>query len=82
MTVDDARRLGASHELALVRDHDLTPHLEVGRPRDRVIGILVGIGRRLPLRGKYWQSLVGGHALQKALLSGLVEYRFLVFERR
>jgi hypothetical protein len=31
--------------------------------------------------GKYWQSLVGGNALQWALIRGLLSYRFLELRR-
>jgi hypothetical protein len=53
------------------------PHLELRRPRDRWISLLVRVGRVLRPSGPYWQSLVGGNALQWALLNGLLSYRFL-----
>lgn len=62
-----------------VKDVDLTPHLELRRPRDRAISLLVALGRHLPLRGPTWRSFVGGNALQLALVGGLLEYRFLVW---
>ncbi len=61
------------------KDVDLTPYLELGRPRDRAISLLVALGRHLPLRGPTWRSFVGGNALQRALSIGLLEYRFLVW---
>ena len=62
-----------------VKDIDLTPYLELGRPRDRLISLLVTLGRQLPLSGSAWRSFVGGAALQRALREGLLEYRFLVW---
>jgi cyclopropane fatty-acyl-phospholipid synthase-like methyltransferase len=81
LTVDQVRTMAAVHGLVLVRDHDLTAELELRRPRDRAISVLVAMGRVLRLRGPYWQSLVGGDALQWALIRGLLNYRFLELQR-
>ena len=79
--VDEARALGAEAGLELVKNVDLTPFLELGRPRDRLISMLVACGRRLSLGGFAWRSLVGGSALQRALSAGLLEYRFLGWKK-
>ncbi len=76
-TVAQAERAGFS----LRRDRDLTPNLELRRFRDRMMTILLTLGRPLRIKGTRWGSWVGGDALQWALLSGLVEYHYLVFER-
>jgi cyclopropane fatty-acyl-phospholipid synthase-like methyltransferase len=81
LTVDDAVRHAATAGLSPVRDDDLTPWLELGRPRDRAIRALVAATRPLGPRGEYWRSLSGGDALQRCLATGLVEYRLLVFRR-
>ena len=81
MTVDDAVRLAAEVGLMLVEDDDLTPWLELGRPRDRVIRVLVDATRPLRPRHEYWRSLSGGDALQRCLGTGLLEYRLLVLRR-
>jgi SAM-dependent methyltransferase len=65
----------------LVQNADLTPYLELGRPRDHLIRAAVAVGRRLPLQGYRWRSLLGGNALQHGLLSGLVQFRFLAWLR-
>ena len=80
VTVEEASSLAAPAGLQLVQDLDLTPHLELRRPRDRFISLLVTLARPLNLRGDYWHSLVGGDALQRALAAGFLAYRFLVFE--
>jgi cyclopropane fatty-acyl-phospholipid synthase-like methyltransferase len=85
LTVDQVSAIAAGHGLHLVRDVDLTPYLELRRPRDRVITALVGVGRPFRRTNAFWQSLVGGNALQLALTHGLLRYRFLEFagqERR
>ncbi len=79
LTVDEAVHHAAGARLTLVRDDDLTPYLELRRPRDRWIGRLVAAARPLRLRGEYWSSLAGGDALQHCLTTGLVGYRLLVF---
>jgi cyclopropane fatty-acyl-phospholipid synthase-like methyltransferase len=81
VTVDRLCALAADHGLTLVRDLDLTPWLELRRPRDRFISVLVALGRVARPGGDYWRSLVGGNALQLALLHGLLSYRFLEFHR-
>ncbi|MEN3360776.1 MAG: hypothetical protein V7637_4758 [Mycobacteriales bacterium] len=81
LTVEQVRALAAAHGLALVGDLDLTPHLELRRPRDRLISLLVTAGRPFRIPGDYWQSLVGGDALQWCLLHGALRHRLLRFER-
>jgi len=79
LAVEQVRQAAAEHGLTLVREIDLTLYLELRRPRDRWISLLVGVGGVFRPKGMYWQSLVGGNALQWALLNGLLSYRFLVF---
>jgi SAM-dependent methyltransferase len=67
--------------LRLVDNQDLTPYLRLRRPCDRLIALLVNLGRGLPFRSPWWDSWVGGHAIQRCLLTGLTEYHFLVFEK-
>ncbi|MEO8260585.1 MAG: class I SAM-dependent methyltransferase [Acidobacteriota bacterium] len=64
-----------------VKNIDLTASLDVRRPRDLLVAAAVGIGRHLPLTGYRWRSLVGGNALQAALLGGLIEFRFIVWRK-
>jgi cyclopropane fatty-acyl-phospholipid synthase-like methyltransferase len=77
LTIDQVRTLANAHGLVLVRDLDLTAHLDLRRPRDRWISVLLALGRVFRPTGEYWQSLVGGNALQWALIHGLLSYRFL-----
>jgi cyclopropane fatty-acyl-phospholipid synthase-like methyltransferase len=79
VSTEAANELAERAGFVRVKDIDLTPHLELGRPRDRIISLLVTLGRRLPLRGPAWRSFVGGNALQRALREGLLEYRFVVW---
>jgi cyclopropane fatty-acyl-phospholipid synthase-like methyltransferase len=81
VTVAEAERLAAAAGLTVVEDDDLTRWLELGRPRDRAIRMLVGATRPLRPHGEYWRSLSGGDALQRCLGAGLVDYRLLVLRR-
>ena len=80
-SVDEADRFATAVDFVLDRDEDWTPWLELERPRDRLIAGLVRLGRRLPVRHPWWQNLVGGNAVQKAILARLVQYRFVVWRR-
>jgi hypothetical protein len=74
---EHAKAAGFSREQAL----DLTPYLELGRPRDWAIALLVRALRWLPIRGNYWSMLSGGDAAQACLKRGWVKYQFVVWRR-
>jgi cyclopropane fatty-acyl-phospholipid synthase-like methyltransferase len=80
--VSEVRELAQRQGLALLEDRDLTPYLELRRPRDLVITLALRLGRLLKLDGPYVDSLRGGDALQLAMKSGALTYRLLVFEAR
>jgi cyclopropane fatty-acyl-phospholipid synthase-like methyltransferase len=73
--------VAARHGLSLSRNEDLTPHLELGRPRDRLLSLVVALGRPFFSRNWLFRSWVGGSALQAALARRAIEHRLLVFER-
>jgi SAM-dependent methyltransferase len=81
ITGEEAARHAAAAGLVAVRDDDLTPYLDLRRPRDRGIRLLIAATRPLRLRGEYWWSLAGGDALRYCLATGLIAYRLLVFRR-
>jgi cyclopropane fatty-acyl-phospholipid synthase-like methyltransferase len=60
---------------------DLSPYLELERPRDLLIGALMKAAGWLPLRAPYWRMLSGGHALQLCLKRGFLRYLLMVWER-
>jgi ubiquinone/menaquinone biosynthesis C-methylase UbiE len=81
ITPDAANALAASAGFRAEKDVDLTPYLELRRPRDRLIAGLVAVGRALRVGGYRFRSLLGGSALQEALGTGLVEFRCLSWRR-
>lgn len=58
---------------------DLSPHLELDRPRDRLIAGLVWLVHRIPPLARRYDDLVGGNALQTCLKRGWVGYDLAVF---
>lgn len=81
VTASEANAAAERAGFQLLRTLALTPYLELRRPRDRAISALVALGRHLPIPGYRWRSLVGGNALQLALISGLIEYRYTAWRR-
>jgi hypothetical protein len=80
ITPKQAEAYGQAEGLRLIENRDLTPYLRLQRPCDRMIATFVTIGRGLPIRSPWWDSWVGGHAIQRCLLTGTIRYHFLVFE--
>ena len=81
VTVEHLAELAATAGLTLTDDRDLTPYLQLRRPRDRAIGVFVAATRRFPRRSDYWWSLAGGDALQRCLAADLIAYRLLTFRQ-
>ena len=78
-TVAAVDQVAGRHGFELTSDTDLSPHLELGRLRDRALAACVRFGKWAGPRNKYIQAMVGGNALQRCLRSGLVQYRFVVW---
>jgi cyclopropane fatty-acyl-phospholipid synthase-like methyltransferase len=81
VTVGAAQEMAANAGFRLLENRDLTSALELRRPRDRALSLLLALGRHLPIGGYRWRSWVGGNALQLALVNRLLEFRYVVFER-
>jgi SAM-dependent methyltransferase len=65
--------------LELEEDRDLTPWLELDRPRDRALGLFVALARPFTSLNSRLESHVGGNALRQCLKRGFVTYRYRVF---
>ena len=80
LTVDRLTAIAGSYGLERVENRDLTPHVELRRPRDRVIRLIAPLIPLLGLKTPFWDNMYGGDALQRGLLGGLLQYRYVVFE--
>jgi tocopherol O-methyltransferase len=69
---------GFDHEAT----QDLTPLLEIRRPRDWVISAGVAFLKLLPVNIDRYDYVVGGDALQTCLTRGWIGYELTVFKRR
>ena len=82
VTPDQLLRQASSHGFDNIARLNLTPYLELNRPRDRLIRALVALGRQLKPHGEWWSSLLGGNALQACIKEGVVEYWYILLEKR
>jgi tocopherol O-methyltransferase len=81
LTREEAVALAATSGFSCEAATDLTPWLELRRPRDRAIAAFVALFGRLPLDRTRLGYLVGGSALQTCLARGWVAYELAVFRR-
>jgi cyclopropane fatty-acyl-phospholipid synthase-like methyltransferase len=72
------RTAGFNHESST----DLTPMLDLGRPRDRAIAVSVALLKWLPYAGDRYDYVIGGDALQTCLTRGWIRYELNVFRSR
>lgn len=71
-------------EHGVVRENsiNLTPHLKLNRFRDRMIRLAVPLLRPVGRDRPWWDNMLGGDALQRALSKDLIHYRLEIFEYR
>jgi len=72
-----AREAGFEHDSTV----DLTQYLQLHRPRDRAIRVLIGLLGWIPLLSARFGHLAGGSALQQCLERGWIGYDLAVFRR-
>ncbi|MGE3404625.1 MAG: cyclopropane-fatty-acyl-phospholipid synthase family protein [Vicinamibacterales bacterium] len=82
VTSGELQQLAATAGFDHDRTIDLTPYLELGRPRDRAIRLLAAVAQWLPVQPTWLAPLVGGSALQEGLQRGWLAYEFAIFRRR
>ena len=80
-TVEQAAILAKKYNLSLVTNDDLTPHLRLRNLPDLLARAILFIGNHLPIKHAILPSMLGSMALQQCLRLGIIEYRFLVFEK-
>lgn len=81
MTTDELRKLATRAGFAAESTVDLTPYLELGRPRDRVLSALMTPMSWLPWQSTRLDPLIGGTALQTCLANGWIQYTLNVFRK-
>ena len=77
---DELRRLAAAAGFAHRSTDDLTPHLELGRPRDRALALLAALIGWLPI-DPILGHVTGGSALHTCLERGWIGYDLALFRR-
>jgi SAM-dependent methyltransferase len=82
VTREDASAAAEQAGFEPQKNIDLTQYLDLRRPRDRALSMIVSLARRLPIPGYRWRSLIGGNALQMGLMSGLIEHRYTTWRRK
>lgn len=80
-TAAQVQDLASRAGFQLLTDRALTAHLKLRALPDRVARTVRAIGMRLPFRHPIVPSMLGSMALQQCLRLGLIEYRWLVFEK-
>lgn len=72
-----AQEAGFEHDSTI----DLSSYLELNRPRDRAIKVLIALAGWIPVHWSRLDNLVGGSALQECLERGWIGYDLALFER-
>lgn len=67
--------------LRLRRNDDLSLFLRLRAMPDALARLLLWLGQKLPIRHAILPSMLGSMALQQSLKQGIVQYRFMVFEK-
>jgi SAM-dependent methyltransferase len=63
-----------------LNDVVLNPYLELGRPRDHVIHILMKFRFILPMKMPFFENMNGGDALQSLLQKSILQYRLKIYQ--
>jgi SAM-dependent methyltransferase len=82
ITVKQATLLGEQYQLHLIKNENLTPQLHLRNLPDFLARALYIFGKYIPVRHAILPSMLGSMALQQCLHMGVIEYRFLVFEKK
>ena len=79
--VGRAVRAAAARGLRLIEDRDLSGSLAPSPVVARMGGWMAHTMRAIPVPGQYWRSTAGSLARASCQRAGLVEYRYIVFEK-
>lgn len=81
LTPDDLRQRATDAGFTHLATADLTPYLELARPRDRAIALLAATVGWLPRISTRLAPLIGGAALQRGLARRWIAYHCAIFRR-
>ena len=81
ITTEQARLFAEKYQLRLIKNDNLTPYLYLRNLPNFLARALHFIGNYLPIKHAILPSMLGSMALQQCLHMGIIEYRFLVFEK-
>lgn len=82
ITIGQAITLAEKNHLQIMKNDNLTPHLRLRNLPNSLAQALLFIGNHLPIHHAILPSMLGSMALQQCLFMNVVEYRFLVFEKK
>jgi cyclopropane fatty-acyl-phospholipid synthase-like methyltransferase len=77
-----AAEWAAEAGLHLYRNDDLSLFLRLRALSDGLARLLLRLGNKLPIRHTILPSMLGSMALQQSLALGVVQYRFMAFEKQ
>jgi hypothetical protein len=81
-TVDQSETFANRYDLHLIRNSDLAPFLRLRNLPDLLARSLRFLGNVIPIKHAILPSMLGSMALQQCLHAKIIEYRFLVFEKK
>jgi len=81
ITVEKARLFAEEQQLQLIKNDNLTSYLHLRNLPNFLARTLYFIGKHIPIKHAILPSMLGSMALQQCLHMGIIEYRFLVFEK-
>ncbi|MEL6846531.1 MAG: hypothetical protein AAFP02_25270, partial [Bacteroidota bacterium] len=67
--------------LQLRRTLNLTPYMRLGRPRDKVIGMMSAVAGKWMQRSTYFKMMHGGYAKQQSLKQDLLRYQLMEWKK-
>lgn len=82
LKVNKVEKMALLLGIKLAKNKNLTAKLNLWTIRDKIAHTSLLFYKISPFKSTYMESIKGGDALQLALLNHLIEYRFLVFEKR
>jgi len=81
-TIEQTLEFANQNNLKLIKNEELTPYLRLRNLPNFLASTILFFGNLLPIKHAILPSMLGSMALQQCLFMKIVEYRFLVFEKK